>query len=235
MKKQIILGVLCAVSLQAFALQAVRVTPHGVSKARVSKGGMTQIGVLGDRIEQVRGVDGEYTSAIDENLGLVFLSTPRAKPFRVYLTTKGGRSISLDLTPTAGLTDPITLLPSGVSRRVQDTSGRAAPYEAGLIAWVRAMATGSGLPDVLITHYGRHRHWQRLGHVGKARLIRRYRRGNGREGLVYRVWNTTKRPIRFRDQLLDGPGVLAIALGNKRVLPGHSTAVFVVRAVGGSL
>ncbi len=102
--KQINTIIFCAMcllaSVEIHASDNITVKNNALSKVRISRKGVTRIGLLKDRIASVYGEEDLYILEQESQLGQIFIKPREKEPFQITLVSEKGKSIDLRLTPS---------------------------------------------------------------------------------------------------------------------------------------
>lgn len=101
-------------SSEVFALQVKPIKDNQTITAHVASKELTRIFVEGDRIQQVRGIQGTYELTKDEKLGAIFIKPSvmySKKIINLFVTTELGHTYSLLLMPIDSPSETIQLKP----------------------------------------------------------------------------------------------------------------------------
>ena len=107
---------------RCLALQTVSIADNQTKGITISAHELSRIFVTGDRIQNVRGLEGAYILTKDASQGQVYIKpTPsyQSKPFNLFVTTEKARNFNLFVTATGIPGQDIELKPTTPSREVE--------------------------------------------------------------------------------------------------------------------
>ena len=123
MFRYIVFSIFCAlVTIQAHASNPVIVKNNGLSKVKISRKGVTRIGMVKDRISSIYGEEERYILEQEPQLGQVFLKPKDKDPFQITIVSENGRSIDLKLTPANIENKSIMIKVAGVAEGIASNS-----------------------------------------------------------------------------------------------------------------
>lgn len=123
MFRYIVFSIICLISvIQAHALNPIVVKNNGLSKVKISRKGVTRIGIVKDRISSIYGEEERYILEQEPQLGQVFLKPKDKEPFQITIVSENGKIIDLHLTPTNIENKSIMLKVAGVAEGISSNS-----------------------------------------------------------------------------------------------------------------
>ena len=214
----------------AWANQTKLANDNQTIKATVSARELTRVFVTGDRIYQVRGLDGAYELEQDEEHGAVYLKPTPAfhdTTFSLFITTEAGRTYSLRLTPKEAPAESIELVPLEAKKSEAARWEAANAYEETLVALLSAMVRGT-VPEgyakaplssasALAT--------QAIPLGLELTPVHSYR-GAHLVGEVWRVTHQGNRPVRLEASAFTTPQTRAVGLLEAVLSPRQTTLVY---------
>ena len=214
----------------AWANQTKLATDNQTIKATVSAKELTRVFVAGDRIYQVRGLDGAYELEQDEEHGAVYLKPTAAfhdKAFSVFITTEAGRTYSLLLIPKETPAESLELVPLEAKKSEAARWEAANAYEETLVALLSAMVRETAPegyakaplsnPSALAT---------KAVPSGLEMIPVHTYRGAHLVGEVWRVTNQGNRPVRLEANTFTTPQTRAVGLVEAVLSPRQMTSVY---------
>jgi|GEM_PF-1755186 len=123
MFRYIVFSAFCLmVVFQAHASNPIIVKNNGLSKVKISRKGVTRIGMVKDRISSIYGEEERYILEQEPQLGQVFLKPKDKEPFQITIVSENGKSIDLHLTPANIENKSIMLKVAGISEGIESAS-----------------------------------------------------------------------------------------------------------------
>ena len=223
----VLLPLLLALSNPASALQILDARDGETVLGKISRKEVTRIAFERGRIRKVTGNSGDFVLEKDEEKGQIFIrpaSPESAKPINVFVSSERS-TVALLLQPVDTPSDTIVIRegrnPLGSAPRMERSSVHVRTMKNLLLAMagdalpedmeVREPAREVALwPDVRLTLQ---RAWLGAGIVGEK----------------YQLANLGSTPLNLAERDLYKPGVMAVSLERRSLLPGESTNVFVIR------
>ena len=196
---------------------------QGTIRAQVSRSALNSIRVLGERIQTVRGIEGNYTQNTDPKTGVVYLLPKTEKPFRIFVSTDKGHHFDLLLKPVDGFV-------AGIVIGEKKTQSILSENELAIFRLMKALATGQRPQHsrVSISQGPREPLSASLSvQLAKTLCLKNF------EGKVFRIQNHSNHVVSLSDRILYRRSVRAIALAKKRLGPHQSTWVYTVSTRAG--
>jgi len=217
MFKNILFFVLIYVlNLPAFALQIKEAKDNQAVTANVSSKELTRIFVDGDRIQNIRGVQGTYELTKDEKLGAVFIKLSPMflkRPFDIFVTTELGHTYNLLLTPRDIPAESIELKPLSSALIVAKHWERNSPYVETLIQLIHYMINDIGPAGYAVINFPNIK--QKYFHPGLNMQLVTIYRGANLEGETWRLKNSCCKTLYLNMQDFFDHRVRAISLDKK--------------------
>ncbi len=201
-------------------MQVKSITENGDATGVVAAKELTRIAVEGDRILNVRGMEGAYDLKQDAVQGALFIRPKdnQAQSFSLFIATEQHHNYVLHLTPKEQPADTILLKPAGAVKFMQDSS----PHPKVLAHFIKDMMRNPiALDDTFVKAKRQHS-------LVTMQLIGVYR-GTPLQGYVYRLTNCSRGRLALHESRFYQRGDRAIMLSALMVEPGESVLVYKVR------
>ncbi len=228
-KRWIVSSLLLSLTVPAWAIQLVPIHNNGQAKVNIAAAEFTRIFVNGDRINDVKGVSGQYRLQANKISGQIFIAPSeqhKQSPMTIFITTEHGRTYQLRLLPKPIPADSIELDPPMIK------SPQAKSWEEGS-AYLHALTTllvdmyRDHAPEGYSVKSIRQSSHQWLGNVANVTLLKMYV-GDHLRGNVYVVKNVMTTPLTLTEQQVYRAGARLVAL-QQHVIPAlGSTKLFMV-------
>jgi len=231
MRKTVLFFVLIYIfAMPAFALQIKQIKDNQTVTANISSKELTRIFVEGDRIQNVRGVQGAYELTKDEKLGAVFikLSPSYLKTFNLFVTTESGQTYNLLLTPKDLPAESIELRPLSPVVSVAKRWERNSPYVETLIQLIHYMVNDIKPEGYAVIDFLKIKQ-KNLSPGLNMQLIRIYR-GANLEGEIWQLKNACSKTLYLNKKDFFEHRVRAISLDKKVLHCNEKTYLY--RVVG---
>lgn len=218
--------ILLAIATFADASQEKLATDHQTIAAKISAKELTHVFVEGDRIYQVRGLDGAYELQKDENNGSIYVRPTtyfQHQSFNIFLTTEQGHVYPLLLTPVDVPAVSIQLRPTQAGKVKAEQWETQSSYEKILTELITAMATNHRPDGYAVVSLEKLMGSPRQGL--QVTLQQQYR-GNRLKGEVLRITNTGQSFIELREGQFYTAGIRAIALLRPGLAPNQTTFLY---------
>lgn len=219
MRKMAIFFVLMYIlSIPAFALQIKEIKDNQTVTANISAKELTRIFVYGDRVQNVRGVQGAYELTKDERLGAVFIKLSpmySKKPFNLFVTTELGHTYNLLLTPIDIPAETIELKPLSPVMTVAKRWEKNSPYIEKIIQLTSYMVNEIKPEGYAVVDFPKIKQ-KSLPSGLNMQLVTLYR-GANLEGEIWRLKNTCRKTLYLKAKEFFNHHVRAISL-DKTVL-----------------
>ena len=216
---------LCIV-LPAFAEQVKLASDNQVIHAKVSAKELTHIYVDGDRIANIRGLDGAYELKKDEAQGSIFIQpTPayQQKSFNLFLTTELGHTYPLLLTAVDIPGESIKLKPTNPAKAAAERWEMGSSYEQTLVDLIAIMANGNRPEGYAVIAIGKVLPSQ----SGVLKTVLRYRYlGKHLQGQVLKITNTGTFPIHLTERQFYTDNTRALSLMDDDLAPKQITYLY---------
>lgn len=201
-----------------FALQTVSIADNQTRNITVSAHELSRIFVEGDRIQNVRGLEGAYILTKDIVQGQIYIkptSPYQAKAFNLFITTEQGRNYNLVVTASAVSGQDIELKPSTPGKEVELWE-KNTEYSQVLVKLITGMINDEVPSGYLVVYPDRKA--KRAKEVKKAikhnkltiSLQKRYL-GKYLSGEVFLVQNKSNDSVNLNEAMFSQTGARAIA------------------------
>jgi len=223
----IILFLLHATS--TFALQVKRLKDNQTAFFKISAKELTRIFVEGDRIQSIRGLDGNYQLTKDNINGAVFIKPIQQKPFNLFLTTEEGHNFTLLLTPISIPAEVIQLKPLSPIKSKAEKWEKNSPYVSAIIELITGMANQSFEPEgYTVVHVNAEKPIKIPS--GMSMRLETIYQGSYLQGEIWQIKNLYCRSTKIRKHEFYQRNVRAIAL--KDVALNNCSSTYLYRVVG---
>jgi type-F conjugative transfer system secretin TraK len=213
-------------ALPAFAEQVKLATDNQIIHAKVSAKELTHIYVDGDRIANIRGLDGAYELKKDEAQASIFIQpTPayQQKSFNLFLTTELGHTYPLLLTSIDIPGESIKLKPITPAKAAAERWEMSSSYEQTLVDLIAEMANGSRPEGYAVVAIGKVLPSQ----PGVLKTVLRYRYlGKHLQGQVLKIINTGNVPIHLTERQFYTDNTRALSLMDDDLEPKQVTYLY---------
>lgn len=221
------LSVFCA--QESFAAEIVQVQNNASAKVTISNHDFTRIFIPGDRISNVKGVEGQYNLHKDSTSGDIYIAPTEKyqnKPFNVFLSTENGKNYQLTLLPKKVPAESVELFAPGNANPQAVAWEASSSYIQSISALMKDMYNDD-TPDGYNYLRVSNAKPAPLGDIATVTLVQSYY-GDHLKGNVYLVKNITKQDIRLSESQLYKNGSRAIALEDQVIPVGGETRLFMV-------
>lgn len=210
----------------ASAKHSITMPPDATITTVISAEQYNRLFIQGERIQAVRGVQGEYDLEKDELNGEVYLKakTEIGTPISIFITTEKARHYHLLLVPEEQADPVIELIPKVMQPVVESKKDRE-PTQV-LIDFVLAGLQenqDSSLTVKAIEAPTEHYIREDLVLVPQHQIV-----NSTYQGLLYQVTNRSDKLLSLRGDDFHSDGVIAVGLQNSLLQPKASTFVLVV-------
>jgi len=182
--------------------------------AKVSANSLNRIFVTHDRIQSVRGIDGTYQLIEDPKTGNIYLKTS-FKPFNLFITTEGGHTYNLFLTPIAIPAETVQINPLSPNKKLAENFEKNTPFIKAITLLMTGMLNGDAPIGYAIVPIKQAPH--KLSRIFTIQLKTLFQ-GVHLQGQIWEIKNKVCRPIALVLPKFYFPGVRALALKSE-VLP----------------
>lgn len=213
-----------------FALQKISIADDQTKNVTISAYELSRIFVKGDRIQNVRGLEGAYILTKDAAQGQIYIKpTPpyQSKPFNLFITTEQGHNYNLFVMASGLPGQDVELKPNTPSKEAGRWE-KNMPYSQALVQLITAMVNGDP-PQGYAVLYPAKKTKDVEDDTYTLRLQRIYQ-GVHLTGKTYLVQNKTDAEIVLDKQYFYQNGVRAIAFFNPKVAPNGQTMLYMVTA-----
>ncbi len=228
--------VLAALPFSAHALQIKQVTDNGQITAIVSAQEISRVSLAKDRIRMVNG-DPEVDITHDSETGDVYIkpaTAPLAKPLNLFISTEKGFTYQLLLMPEKVPSEQIIIRNDDAfdgSEEAQTWESRT-PFHATIIDVLKATIGGVNLPAGFKKEVFKEEDADRREHL---LLSRKYAiSGSALQGIAVEVRNTSEAATTLSERDLYSPDQAAIYMPQRKLEPGATVTVYLVRRRGGT-
>lgn len=213
-----------------FGLQVRAIKDNQSASFKIPAKAITRIFVAGDRIQNVRGLDGAYDIRKDDKLGEIYLQ-PTAyyqnKSFNVFITTENGLHYTLTLVPSNTKSDVIEIKPVSPVLKQAAIWEKNSAYSEVLIKLIDAMVNRETPEGYAVIPLGDDQHEKTISKNLILKLSTIYR-GNHLQGEIWYLCNKGNKPIYINQHLFDKRDVRAISWQNAFVKPFSSIMIYKV-------
>lgn len=210
----------------SLALQSVSIADNQTKHISVSTHELSRIFVKGDRIQNVRGLEGAYLLTKDEVQGQIFIKpTPpyQAKPFNLFVSTEKGHNFNLLVIATEAPGQDIEIKPSTPNKEAE-TWEKGSDYSQILVKLIVGMIKDELPPGYSVVYPDKKTKEVNYGEV-TVKLIRRYV-GKGLYGEELLVKSTCKNPLNLSEERFYHKGVRAISILNSTLPVNGETILY---------
>lgn len=204
-----------------FALQTVSIADNQTKNITVSAHELSRIFVAGDRIQNVRGLEGAYILTKDNAQGQIYVkptSPYQAKPFNLFITTEQGRNYNLLVTASAVSGQDIELKPSTPGKEAELWE-KGTEYSQLLVKLITSMINDE-VPSGYLVVYPDRRTKKGIKHNQLTISLQKRYLGKYLYSEVLLVQNKSNNPINLNEVLFYQTGTRAIAFLHS-VLPAN--------------
>jgi len=209
-----------------FALQTITIADNQTKTITVSAHELSRIFVEGDRIQNVRGLEGAYTLTKDAAQGQVYIKpTPpyQAKPFNLFITTEKGRNFNLFVMATGISGQDIELKPSTPSKEVEPWE-RNSEYSQVLVKLITCMINGEVPSDYSVIYPDKKVKAVKYDNF-TTKLQKRYL-GKRLYGEVLLIQNRRNYPLSLNEAMFYQAGTRAVTILNPTLPAKGQTELF---------
>ncbi len=227
---------LAAIPFSAHALQIKQATDNGQITAIVSAQEISRISLAKDRIRMVNG-DPEVDITHDSETGDVYLkpsTAPLTKPLNLFISTEKGFTYQLLLMPEKVPSEQIIIRNEDAFEGSEDVQvwESKTPFHGAIIDVLKATIGGMDLPAGYKKEVFTEDNTDRRDHL---LLSRKYAiSGSALQGIALEVRNTGKTVTTLSERDLYSPDQAAIYMPQRKLEPGATVTVYLVRRRGGS-
>ncbi len=228
--------VMAAVPFSAHALQIKQATENGQITAIVSAQEISRVSLSKDRIRMVNG-DPEVDITHDSETGDVYLkpaTAPLTKPLNLFISTEKGFTYQLLLMPEKVPSEQIIIRNEDAFDGSEDAQvwESKTTFHATIIDVLKATIGGVNLPAGYKKEVFKKEDVDRREHLI---LSRKYAiSGSALQGIALEVRNTGKITTTLSERDLYSPEQAAIYLPHRKLEPGATVTVYLVRRRGGT-
>lgn len=194
------------------ALQSVLIADNQTKQITVSVQELSRIFVQGDRIQNVRGLEGAYLLTKDGTQGQIFIKpTPpyQTKPFNLFVSTEKGHNFNLLVIATEAPGQDIELKPSTPNKEAE-TWEKGSDYSQVLVKLIASMVKNELPPGYSVVYPDKKTQEVKYDGV-TVKLIKRYV-GKSLYGEKLLVKSSCKNPLTLSEGQFYHKGVRAISL-----------------------
>jgi conjugal transfer pilus assembly protein TraK len=208
----------------SLALQAVSIADNQTKQITVSAHELSRIFVKGDRIQNVRGLEGAYLLTKDEVQGQIFIKpTPpyQTKPFNLFVSTEKGHNFNLLVIATEALGQDIEIKPTTPNKEAEIWE-KGSDYSQILVKLIVGMVKNELPPGYSVVYPDKKTKEVKYDGV-TAKLIKRYM-GKSLYGEELLITSTCKHPLNLSEEQFYHKGVRAISILNS-TLPANGESM----------
>ena len=239
LSRSLIAGGLCAISATATAASYYSPPSETVFSdnqqlnVTLSNTNPNKIQIEGERIIKLDGMDGAYQASNSDD-GSVILTPTSGQAFTVFIQTEHNISVSLNVTPRAGVGKTLTLLPDSVPALSNDAARsweEGEPYIDTLKSIAHDVVNGKVPPDFIDYPVRRAQAYQPA--AGVQLTPERQLLGSHLRVVRYRMTNPGSITQHLQERQFYAPGVRAVALSTAQLYPGGQGFAWVIFAYNG--
>lgn len=211
----------------SFALQVKFVKDNQTAMVKVSAKELSRIFVSGDRILNVRGLDGAYELKRDENLGEIFVQPTmyyQHKAFNLFITTEKSHTYNLFLTPLDVPAETIEIKPLSPSIKLADRWERNSPYGQTIIDLMSYMSNNEHPEGYAVINLGKVKP-KKLNPCLTMQLLTIYR-GDHLQGEIWLIKNEGRVSQYVHPKEFYQDDVRAASIVDETLLPGCETILY---------
>lgn len=197
-----------------FALQTISIADNQTKTITIAANELTRIFVAGDRIQNIRGLEGAYTLTKDGAQGQVYIKpTPpyQAKPFNLFIATEKGRNFNLLVKATETTGQDVELKPLTPSKEAESWEVNS-EYSQILVKLITSMVNAEIPSGYSLIYPDKKTKALKYGNL-TLQLQKKYL-GKHLYGEVFLVQNNRRQPINVEEKMFYQIGVRAIALSS---------------------
>lgn len=120
----------------AHAEHVLSIADNQRARCAISQQTLNRIFIEGDRIAEVRGIEGEYTLHQDNEAGEIYLRPQTTHRLSLFLSTVQHKHYQLTLRPVSSDAQTVHLVPTEAAL----TPARTAPFEQAVLTFMKAFA-----------------------------------------------------------------------------------------------
>lgn len=226
--KSFLISVFLLLGIQSVFSKSYRFDNNTQLQVNLSRAFNTLITVKDDKITDVTYPENTFSrNETKLSDGSIYLKPLYPIPIPVYLTTQGGRRVSLLIVPTDGPSEPVLLVPNAPTENVTHWE-TSQPYTALLETLIESIYKND-LPKSY-AHIPVEGTWQK-GAENTALKLTDIARGNKLSAYEYLLKNTTKNPIVLSPRYFYHAGVRAVSIANlvsHTLMPGKTTTLILI-------
>jgi type-F conjugative transfer system secretin TraK len=195
-----------------FALQTVSIADNQTKNITVSAHELSRIFVNGDRIQNIRGLEGAYTLTKDTTQGQIYIKpTPpyQAKPFNLFVTTEKGHNFNLFVIATGIPGQDIELKPTTPSKEAELWEVNS-EYSQLLVKLIVSMANDEIPSGYSVSYPDKKTKDVKYGCL-TLKLQKRYL-GKHLYGETFLIENNRNKPVSVEEKMFYQNGARAIAI-----------------------
>ena len=209
-----------------FALQTISIADNQTMTINIAANELTRIYVIGDRIQNIRGLEGAYTLVKDTVQGQVYIKpTPpyQSKPFNLFLATEKRRNFNLFIRAASIPGQDIELKPTTPGKEAESWEVNS-EYSQILIKLITSMVNGEIPSGYSLIYPDKKTKPIKYGNL-ILKLQKKYL-GKHLCGEIFLVQNNRHQPVNIDEKMFYQSGVRAIALLNFTISASGQTMLF---------
>ncbi len=209
-----------------FALQTISIADNETKNITIAANELTRIFVKGDRVQNVRGLEGAYTLTKDATQGQIYIKpTPpyQSKAFNLFITTEKGQNFNLFVIATGIPGQDIELKPTTPNKEAELWEINS-EYSQILVKLIVNMANGESPNGYSIISPDKKTKAVKYGDI-TLRLQKKYL-GKHLCGEVFLIQNNRCHPVKVEEKMFYQTGARAIALANFTIEGNGQTILF---------
>lgn len=219
------------------ALQTVVIGDNQTKNITISTHELSRIFVKGDRILNVRGVEGAYILTKDAVQGQIFIKPTlpyQTRPFNLFIGTEQGRNYNLFVIATGAPGQDIELKPSTPSKEATLWE-RTSDYSQVLTKLITSMISGEdSVPTGYSIVYPDKKKNKLVKYDNFTIKLQKQYRGTKMYGEAFLIQNIRNYPVNLTEKMFYQEGTRAITLLNTALPAKGQTMLFRVMSEAGN-
>jgi type-F conjugative transfer system secretin TraK len=209
-----------------FALQTILIADDQTKRVTISNYELSRIFVKGDRIQNVRGLEGAYILTKDVIQGQIYIKpTPgyQEKPFNLYIATEKGHNFNLVIISKNVLGQDVEIKPITAGREAENWE-KGSEYSQILTQLISSMVRDE-LPSGYSIVYPNAKD-KKIKYDDVSLKLRKRYIGKNLYGEEYIIKNISNHPITLSESNFSCEGVRAVAISNLDILSKGQTILY---------
>lgn len=215
--------------LPVYALQVKALKDNQTMMAKVSAKELSRIFVSGDRIRNVRGLEGAYELKRDDSLGEIYVQPTmyyQHKPFNLFITTEKNHTYNLFLMPLEVPAETIEIKALSPSLKLADRWERNSDYVQTIIELIGDMSNGHYPEGYAVINLGKTKP-KKVNSCLTMQLLTLYR-GNHLQGESWLLKNKCRTTLSLHPKEFYQDTVRAASIVDETLLPDCETVLYKV-------